>query len=52
MERDVRVDMRSFDLREVRKEAMERGADLITILFAMKNGTLENVRKHEKIQAR
>jgi hypothetical protein len=37
--------MRSFDLREVKRIAFEKNADPITVLIAMKNGTLENVRK-------
>ena len=35
---------KTFDLREVQCEAAKRNADPITILYAMMNGTLENVR--------
>lgn len=44
--------MKSMDLREVKRLASERNADPITILYAMKNGTLDNVRKHEEIPTR
>jgi hypothetical protein len=44
--------MRSFDLREVNRIAIEKNADPITVLFAMKNGTLDQVRKHEIPESR
>lgn len=40
--------MKSFDMREVQKEAFKRNAEPLTILIAMTKGTLDNVRpKHE-----
>ena len=40
--------MKSFDMRDVQREAFKRDAEPLTILIAMSRGTLDNVRaKHE-----